>query len=195
MTQQVPLVDLLAQYQTIQPAIDAAIHAVIERSAFIMGADVRGFEAEFARFCTATHAIGVASGTAALELTLRACGIGAGDEVITSAHTFIATAEAISAVGARPVFADIDPAPTTCPRRPLPRRYYASHARHPARAHLRPACRYGCLSGALPQTHDLSVIEDAAQAHGATWTGQTVGSAGRRRLLQLLSGQEPRRLR
>ncbi|MCB0147929.1 MAG: DegT/DnrJ/EryC1/StrS family aminotransferase, partial [Caldilineaceae bacterium] len=108
MAQKVPLVDLHAQYRAIQPAIDSAIQSVIERTAFIMGPDVRSFEDEFARFCTSTHAVGVASGTAALELTLRACGIGAGDEVVTSAHTFIATAEAISAVGARPVFADID---------------------------------------------------------------------------------------
>ena len=78
MAQKVPLVDLHAQYRAIQPAIDSAIQSVIERTAFIMGPDVRSFEDEFARFCTSTHAVGVASGTAALELTLRACGIGRG---------------------------------------------------------------------------------------------------------------------
>ncbi|HAJ37357.1 MAG TPA: erythromycin biosynthesis sensory transduction protein eryC1, partial [Chloroflexi bacterium] len=109
MKQSVPLVDLNAQYVAIRTEIDAAIQSVIARSAFIMGPDVREFEARFAEYCNASFAVGVASGTAALELTLRAYGIGAGDEVITSAHTFIATAEAISAVGARPVFVEIDP--------------------------------------------------------------------------------------
>lgn len=177
MSQKVPLVDLHAQYQTIRPAIDAAIQSVIERTAFIMGPDVHAFEAEFARYCTATHAVGVASGTAALELTLRACGIGAGDEVITSAHTFIATAEAISAVGARPVFADIDQSTYNL-------------APHAVEALLTPATRailpvhiYGQPAdmdalAAIAAGHDIFLIEDAAQAHGATWTGRTVGVLG-----------------
>lgn len=177
MAQKVPLVDLHAQYRAIQPAIDSAIQSVIERTAFIMGPDVRSFEDEFARFCTSTHAVGVASGTAALELTLRACGIGAGDEVVTSAHTFIATAEAISAVGARPVFADIDA------------RTYNLDA-HAVEAVLTPATRailpvhiYGQPAdmdalAALATRHNLVLIEDAAQAHGATWNGRTVGVLG-----------------
>lgn len=177
MAQKVPLVDLHAQYRAIQPAIDSAIQSVIERTAFIMGPDVRSFEDEFARFCTATHAVGVASGTAALELTLRACGIGAGDEVVTSAHTFIATAEAISSVGARPVFADIDA------------RTYNLDA-HAVEAVLTPATRailpvhiYGQPAdmdalAALAARHNLVLIEDAAQAHGATWNGRTVGVLG-----------------
>ncbi len=177
MAQKVPLVDLHAQYRAIQPAIDSAIQSVIERTAFIMGPDVRSFEDEFARFCTATHAVGVASGTAALELTLRACGIGAGDEVVTSAHTFIATAEAISSVGARPVFADIDA------------RTYNLDA-HAAETVLTPATRailpvhiYGQPAdmdalAALAARHNLVLIEDAAQAHGATWNGRTVGVLG-----------------
>jgi len=177
MAQKVPLVDLHAQYRAIQPAIDSAIQSVIERTAFIMGPDVRSFEDEFARFCTSTHAVGVASGTAALELTLRACGIGAGDEVVTSAHTFIATAEAISAVGARPVFADIDA------------RTYNLDA-HAVEAVLTPATRailpvhiYGQPAdidalAVLATRHNLVLIEDAAQAHGATWNGRTVGVLG-----------------
>lgn len=177
MSQKVPLVDLHAQYQTIRPAIDAAIQSVIERTAFIMGPDVHSFEEDFASYCTATYAVGVASGTAALELTLRACGIGAGDEVITSAHTFIATAEAISAVGARPVFADIDQSTYNL-------------APHAVEAVLTPATRtilpvhiYGqpadmdALS-AIAARRDIFVIEDAAQAHGATWNGRTVGVLG-----------------
>ena len=177
MSQKVPLVDLHAQYQTIRPAIDAAIQSVIERTAFIMGSDVHAFEAEFARYCTATHAVGVASGTAALELTLRACGIGAGDEVITSAHTFIATAEAISAVGARPVFADIDQSTYNL----APRAVEA--ALTPATRAILPVHIYGQPANmdemcAIADRRDIFVIEDAAQAHGATWNGRTVGVLG-----------------
>ncbi len=177
MAQKVPLVDLHAQYRTIQPAIDAAIQSVIERTAFIMGPDVRSFEEAFARFCTATHAVGVASGTAALELTLRACGIGPGDEVVTSAHTFIATAEAISAVGARPVFADIDGQTYNLDAQA------AEAALTPATRAILPVHIYGQPAhmdalAALAARHDLLLIEDAAQAHGATWNGRKVGVLG-----------------
>src|SRR6195952_507693 len=109
MHQTIPLVDLKAQYATIRPEIDAAIQRVIDTTSFIMGPDVRTFEAAFADYCHIGQCIGVSSGTAALELALRAFGVGAGHEVITVAHTFIATAEAISAAGATPVFVDIDP--------------------------------------------------------------------------------------
>lgn len=177
MAPKVPLVDLHAQYRSIQPAIDAAIQSVIERTAFIMGPDVRSFEDAFARFCTATHAVGVASGTAALELTLRACGIGPGDEVVTSAHTFIATAEAISAVGARPVFVDIEEQTYTLDAQA------AEAALTPATRALLPVHIYGQPANmdaltALAARHDLVLIEDAAQAHGASWNGRRVGVLG-----------------
>lgn len=177
MKQSVPLVDLNAQYVSIRPEIDAAIQSVIERAAFIMGPDVREFEARFAEYCTASFAVGVASGTAALELVLRAYGIGAGDEVITSGHTFIATAEAISAVGAHPVFAEIDPqtynldpdavaaALTPATRAILPVHIYGQPA------NMERLMNFAQLSG-------LAVIEDAAQAHGATWCGRRVGTLG-----------------
>ena len=106
----VPLVDLAAQYETIQSDVWAAIERVLANTNFILGDEVAQFEAAFAGYVQAEGAAGVASGTAALELSLRALGVGEGDEVITTAHTFIATAEAICNVGARPVFADIDPA-------------------------------------------------------------------------------------
>src|SRR3954471_5754874 len=109
MTQTIPLVDLQAQYRSIQKEIDAAIQRIVQSAQFIMGPDVESFEEEFAAWCGMPTCVGVGSGTAALELASRALGIGAGDEVITVAHTFIATAEAISAVGAKPVFVDIDP--------------------------------------------------------------------------------------
>ena len=104
----VPLVDLAAQYQALRGDIDPAIQRVLDRTSFILGEAVRDFEAAFAGYAGTLGAVGVASGTAALELTFRALGIGSGDEIITTAHTFIATAEAITNVGARPVFADIE---------------------------------------------------------------------------------------
>ncbi len=177
MKQSVPLVDLNAQYVAIRTEIDAAIQSVIARSAFIMGPDVREFEARFAEYCNASFAVGVASGTAALELTLRAYGIGAGDEVITSAHTFIATAEAISAVGARPVFVEIDPytynlAPAAVAAALTP----ATRALLPVHIYGQPAEMDSLMR--LAERHNLIVIEDAAQAHGATWRGQRVGTLG-----------------
>src|SRR5580765_4610755 len=104
---QIPLVDLHAQYLTIKDEIDDAIARVISRSAFIGGEELRQFEKEFANYCEAKACVGVGNGTDALYLALRALGIGSGDEVITVAHTFIATAEAISLTGARPIFVEI----------------------------------------------------------------------------------------
>ena len=100
----VPFLDLKAQYLTIKDEIDSALHAVIEKTAFAGGPFVEQFEKEFAEFCNGKHAIGVGSGTEALWLPLLALGIGEGDEVITVPSTFIATAEAISFCGAKPVF-------------------------------------------------------------------------------------------
>src|SRR2546423_4877092 len=103
----IPLVGLYDQYQTIKPEIDAAIESIINNSAFVGGEAVSKFEEEFAAYCETAACVGVGNGTDAIYLTLRALGIGKGDEVITVAHTFIATSEAISATGARPVFVDI----------------------------------------------------------------------------------------
>jgi len=175
MNQTIPLVDLKAQYAGMRAEIDAAIQNVIDNTSFIMGPAVRTFEAAFAAYCGAAHCIGVSNGTAALELALRAYGIGPGDEVITVAHTFIATAEAISALGATPVFVDIDPdtytlnpdllaaAITLNTRAVLPVHIYGQPA-DMTRINL------------IAQTHGLVVIEDAAQAHGATWQGQLAGT-------------------
>src|SRR5881392_1381602 len=106
---QVPFVDLGAQYRTIEGEIGEATSRVIQQSDFILGREVSLFEEEFAAFCEAKYAVGVDSGTSALELALRAFDIGPGDEVITAANTFIATALAISYCGATPVLVDIDP--------------------------------------------------------------------------------------
>src|SRR6266852_7309262 len=105
----VPFVDLKAQYQTIASQVDEAMGRVVTDADFVLGRDVELLEREFADFCEAEYAVGLDSGTSALELALRAYGVGEGDEVITVSHTFIATAAAISYTGARPVLIDIDP--------------------------------------------------------------------------------------
>jgi dTDP-4-amino-4,6-dideoxygalactose transaminase len=173
----VPLVDLAAQYAAIRPEIDQAIQAVLDATDFIMGPAVKRFEAAFATYCGAAHCVGVASGTAALELVLRAVGVGPGDEVITVAHTFIATAEAITAVGARPVFVDIDPC--TCnmdPARVAAAITSATRAIMPVHIYGQPADMDAIR--AVASVHGLTVIEDAAQAHGATWNGVAAGALG-----------------
>jgi dTDP-4-amino-4,6-dideoxygalactose transaminase len=170
----IPLVDLKAQYQTIRTEVDAAIRRVIDNTNFIMGPEVRAFEAAFAAYCGAAHCVGVSSGTAALELALRALHIGPGDVVITVAHTFIATAEAISTVGATPRFVDVDPATYTLDPAGL------AAAITPATKAVVPVHLYGQPAEmtqihAIAQAHGLAVVEDAAQAHGATWRGGPVG--------------------
>jgi len=177
MAEAVPLVDLQAQYAEIGAEIDAAMQRVIQQSQFIMGPDVAALEAEFAAYCQVAHAVGVASGTAALDLTLRALGVGPGGEVITVAHTFIATAEAISAVGATPVFVDVEPHtytldPATLAAAITPR----ARAVIPVHLYGHPARMDGIV--AVAQAHGLAVIEDAAQAHGATWQGRPAGGWG-----------------
>lgn len=177
MVEPIPLVDLKAQYQTIRPAIDGAIQRVLDNTSFIMGPEVSAFEHSFAAFCGARLCVGVGSGTAALELALRALGVGPGAEVITVAHTFIATAEAISAVGARPVFVDIDPRTYT-----MDAECFAA-AITPATRAVIPVHIYGQPAdmdaiGAEARRHGIFVIEDAAQAHGATWHGRHAGTLG-----------------
>ena len=104
----IPILDLKAEYRTLKAEIDAAVQQVLASGQFILGENVRKLEEEIARSCGVPHAVGVASGTDALHLALRACRIGPGDEVLTSPLTFAATAEAICYTGARPVFVDID---------------------------------------------------------------------------------------
>src|SRR3990172_4266026 len=105
----IPLVDLKAQYATIKAEVDVAIQGVLSRCDFIMGDALSRFEKDFAQFIGASHCVGVASGTDALALALRAADIGPGDDVLVPANTYIATALAATQVGARPVFVDIDP--------------------------------------------------------------------------------------
>lgn len=173
----VPFVDLQGQHATIAAEVQAAIQQVLERSDFILGDEVGRFEEEFARYIGVRHATGVGSGLAALELALRAYGIGVGDEVITAANTFIATLLAISAVGARPVLVDADPGtynldPSALAAAITPR----TRAILPVHLYGQPAELEPIL--AMAERHHLVVIEDAAQAHGAAYAGRRAGAWG-----------------
>jgi dTDP-4-amino-4,6-dideoxygalactose transaminase len=176
-TMHVPFVDLQAQHQALSGEISRAVGAVIERGDFILGGAVEQFEAEFASYIGARHAIGVGTGLAAIELALRAFDIGPGDEVITPANTFIATVLAIVAVGARPVFADVDAATYTIDPGAI------ASAVTPRTRAIVPVHLYGQpvdldAVAAVARRHNLLVIEDAAQAHGARYKGARAGSLG-----------------
>src|SRR5690349_11775654 len=173
----IPLVDLHAQYQTIRDEILPAIEDVFEHMQLFLGPQSRAFEADFAAFCGCRYGVGLASGTDALALALRACDIGPGNEVITVSNTFIATAEAIAMVGATPVFVDIDPETYLMDWSQL------SAALTPRTRAVLPVHLYGHAAEMQPildfaRAHGLHVIEDASQAHGATYQGQRVGSLG-----------------
>jgi dTDP-4-amino-4,6-dideoxygalactose transaminase len=174
---EIPNIDLKAQYLSIQPEIDSAIARVLASGQFILGPEVRAFEHEFADYCGVGHAIGVDSGTSAIQLALLACGIGPGDEVITVSHTAVATVTAIELTGARPILVDIDPSHYTFD----PSRLAAALTIH-TRAIL-PVHLYGCPVDmdpilAFAREHQLFVIEDCAQAHGASYRQKKVGSFG-----------------
>lgn len=173
----VPFVDLNTQYQSIKSEIDPAITAVINRSAFILGKEVEDFEREFAIFCETSHAVGVDSGYSALELILHALDIGPGDEVITTANTFIATALAIWSSGARPVFVDIDPITYNIdPAQIEPAITANTRAILPVHLYGHPADMDPILS--IARDHNLHVVEDACQAHGSRYKGKRIGSLG-----------------
>ncbi len=173
----VPFVDLKQQYASIKTEVDAAIARVIENTSFILGPEVRAFEASFAEYVGARSCIAVNSGTAALQLALMAAGIGSGDEVIVPSFTFFATAEAVSVLGATPVFVDIDPVSYTITAEAI-ERAITSRTRAIIPVHL-----YGQAADLDPilklaAKHNLHAIEDAAQAHGAEYKGKRVGALG-----------------
>jgi dTDP-4-amino-4,6-dideoxygalactose transaminase len=176
-TLQVPFVDLAAQYVTIEEKVNEAIASVLRRTNFILGQDVDLFEKEFAAFCEAEYAVGVDTGTSALELILRAYDVGPGDEVITVANTFIATVLPISYVGAMPVLVDADPQTYNIDVSKL------EEAITPRTKAIIPVYLYGQPADMDPiieiaQKHGLKVIEDACQAHGARYKGRRAGSLG-----------------
>jgi len=173
----IPLADLKLQYLGMKDEIDEAIHRVILNSSFILGPEVTAFENEFAAHIGSKYAVGVASGTAALELSLRACGVGPGDEVITSTLTFFATAEAISNTGAKPVFVDINPNTYNIdPNKVEDAITKKTKAIIPVHLHGQSADMDPLLE--IANRKGLFVIEDAAQGHNAKYKGRFCGTMG-----------------
>ncbi|KPQ39974.1 MAG: PLP-dependent amidotransferase [Phormidium sp. OSCR] len=173
----VPFNDLYAQYRSLQGEIDAAIAAVIRESAFIRGHFVETFEAEFAQVLGVPHCISCANGTDALYIAIKALGLQAGEEVITTAHTWISTAETISQAGGRVVFCDTEPGRFTLDPQGIEARI-GDRTRGIIVVHLygQPADMDAIL--AIARKHNLWVIEDCAQAHLATYKGKPVGTLG-----------------
>lgn len=162
----VPLVDLRASYRALRAELEAAIGRVLASAAFIQGPEVAAFERAFAAFCGTRRAVGVASGTAALHLALRALGIGRGDQVVTVAHTFTATAEAIAHAGATPRFVDVDKATGTMDPAALAGALEGAAAVMPVHLYGLPADM--AAIAALARAAGVPLVEDAAQAHGAS---------------------------
>jgi dTDP-4-amino-4,6-dideoxygalactose transaminase len=173
----IPLVDLRAQYQSIKHEVLPAIERVLDGMSLYLGPEQQAFEQEFSAYCDVHHGISVSNGTDALALALRACEIGAGDEVITVANSFIATVEAINMVGATPVFVDIDASTYTIDwHKILPAITPKTRAIIPVHLFGHPAEMDPILE--IARAHGLQVIEDASQAHGATYNGRPVGGIG-----------------
>ncbi|CAA9288152.1 MAG: Aminotransferase, DegT/DnrJ/EryC1/StrS family, partial [uncultured Chloroflexia bacterium] len=174
----VPFLDLHAMHAELASEIDAAWHEVSGSARFVGGPAVEAFEAAWAGYCGTRHCVGVGSGTAALELTLAALGIGPGDEVIVPANSFIATAAAVAAVGATPVFADVDPATLLLTAETI------NPQLTPRTAAVMVVHLYGQPAdmdaiNALAARAGICVIEDAAQAHGASWRDRPAGGLSR----------------
>lgn len=173
----IAFIDLKKQYSTIQGEIDAKVHDVIAESAFVGGQYVRNFEHEFARFCNAQYCVGVGNGTDALYIALRGLGIGAGDEVITAANSFIATSEAVTMSGASVVFVDCDPETYNIDVDKIePAVTKKTKAIIPVHLYGQPANMSKVKD--IAAKYKLFIIEDASQAHGATIDNQRVGTFG-----------------
>ncbi|HEU5346139.1 MAG TPA: DegT/DnrJ/EryC1/StrS family aminotransferase [Ktedonobacterales bacterium] len=177
MTTPIPLLDLRAQYQSIRDDVLRAIERVLDGMTLFLGPEQGLFEQEFAAYCHAAHGVSVSNGTDALNLALRACGVGPGDEVITVSNTFMATVEAITLVGATPVFVDCDPTTYTMDCGQL------AGALTPRSKVIMPVHLYGHAADmdaimSFAREHGLLVIEDASQAQGATYKGEPVGAIG-----------------
>jgi dTDP-4-amino-4,6-dideoxygalactose transaminase len=176
-TMTVPLLDLKAQYADIRQDVDDAVRRVFESTRFIGGPEVTGLEEEVARYSQCAHAIGCASGTDALLLSLRALNVGPGDEVVTTAYSFFASAGVIANVGARPVFVDIDPRTYNLD----PHRLDAAitpRTKAVITVHLYGQCCDLAAVKSVCEKRKVWLVEDAAQAIGAEWEGKRAGSVG-----------------
>jgi len=173
----IPFVDLAGQFEEINQEVMHSVEQVMRGARFILGSEVPQFEAEFARFCGVPHCVSVANGTDALHLALRALDIGPGDEVITAANSFIATAIGIQSVGATPVFVDVNPQDSNLDVQ------YLEAALTPRTKAVLPVHLYGQTADMDPilefaARHGLVVVEDACQAHGAKYHGRSAGTFG-----------------
>ncbi|MCQ3936022.1 MAG: erythromycin biosynthesis sensory transduction protein eryC1 [Chloroflexi bacterium] len=173
----IPFVELTTQHKLLRNEINAAIQGVLDRGDFILGQDVTKLEEEFAAYCGAKYAVGVDNGLSALELSLRAFGIGPGDEVIVPTHTFTASAAAIVLAGAAPVFVDADPETWNIDVEKI------EDAITPRTKAILPVHLYGLPADmhmilGIAEKYNLVVVEDACQAHGANYKGYRVGSFG-----------------
>jgi dTDP-4-amino-4,6-dideoxygalactose transaminase len=174
----VKFVDLGAQHKPLEAELKEVFNRVLANGSFVLGPEVEKFEKMFAAYCGAEHCVAVTNGTAAIQLVLQGLGVGLGDEVITVAHTFIATAEAINAAGAKPVFIDIDPVSYTMDPTKL------EAAITPKTKAIIPVHLYGQPAdmdaiNAIASKHNIPVIEDSCQAHGAKYKGRPTGSLGK----------------
>ena len=178
LTIEVPFLDLKAQYRALAPEINRAVADVLESAQFVGGPFVENFEQEFASYIGTRYAVGVSSGTSALELALKVAGIGPGDEVLVPANTFFATAEAISNVGAKPVFTDVD-ADSFHLDVNSAERMITSRTRAIIPVHLYGRAMDLKQVAEFAAVYRLQILEDAAQAHGSAYNGAKVGASGR----------------
>lgn len=178
LTLEVPFLDLKAQYLALAPEINRAVATVLESAQFVGGPFVENFEEEFASYIGARYAVGVSSGTSALELALKVAGIGPGDEVLVPANSFFATAEAVSNVGAKPVFTDVDAASFHL-NLSSAEKMMTSRTRAIIPVHLYGRAMDLRHVSEFAAAYHLRIIEDAAQAHGSAYNGAKVGGSGR----------------
>jgi dTDP-4-amino-4,6-dideoxygalactose transaminase len=170
----IPLLDLKRQYAAIQAEAEAAVCSILASGAYIMGANVKAFEEEFAAYCGVKHAISVGNGTDGLVISLKALNIGPGDEVITTPYTFFATAESISSVGARPVFVDVRPDTYNLDEN-LIEAAITENTRAIMPVHIFGQPAEMAKINEIAKKHGLAVVEDACQAVGARYQGERVG--------------------
>ena len=174
---QIKLFDLQRQYRRYRREIDEAVKRVLDSGVYVLGDEVACFESEFASYCEAKHCIAVGTGTDALFFSLKALGVKQGDEVITTPHTFVSTALCISRIGARPVFADIDPETRNIDPREVRKKITQKTSA------IIPVHLYGVAADMdalndIAREYGVRIVEDASQAHGARYHGRRVGSMG-----------------